>query len=162
MGTINYRSGDVITLGIEPLNYDDYRFEEDEDEINYEAMNSDEAFLKEEVKEIIGKYNFYYSGIQVIVESGYYEGFYIAIDNPFKESTYWWDEKRDAQKEITQLKKLLIELTEYGLVEVWPGWCTSYKSKEETLAKIPEIIRELRKSCREAEVWNYNKSHRAA
>jgi hypothetical protein len=157
MGTINYRSGDVITLGIVPLDIDDFRMEDDENEVDYDALNFEEHELMEEAKSILDKYSFEYL-TDIKIENGYYEGFYLAIDNPFKYGLTDSYEKREAQKEITQLKKMMLELVDAGLVEVWPGWCTSYKSKEETIKKIPEVIRELRTCCRNADTWYTKKT----
>lgn len=142
MGAVNYGTGDYITLG---LNIDRV---EDESEQN---------FMRGYVDAIIEKYCFYY--FHVAAKSGYYEGFTIEIENNFPVAFDWYQEKQDAQKEITQLKKCLLELCkEAGLVEVFPGWCTGYSTEAETRDAIKKAVQEMRDDVRKTPTWaQYNR-----
>lgn len=53
-------------------------------------------------------------------------------------------EKRDAQKEITEIKRFLLDCTAAGLVQYFPGWCTGYSTAKETRAAINAAIKEMR------------------
>ena len=142
MGAVNYGTGDYITLG---LNIDRV---EDESEQN---------FMRGYVDAIIEKYGFCY--FHVAAKSGYYEGFTIEIENNFPVAFDWYQEKQDAQKEITQLKKCLLELCkEAGLVEVFPGWCTGYSTEAETRDAIKKAVQEMRDDVRKTPTWTqYNR-----
>lgn len=142
MGAVNYGTGDYITLG---LNIDRV---EDESEQN---------FMRGYVDAIIEKYGFYY--FHVTAKSGYYEGFTVEIENNFPVAFDWYQEKQDAQKEITQLKKCLLELCkEAGLVEVFPGWCTGYSTEAETRDAIKKAVQEMRDDVRKTPTWTqYNR-----
>lgn len=167
MGTINYFTSDYITMGVIPLSR--YELEQDADFMDE---------IKEDVKEyggaieqsiddyidrtyeddranieyILKKYDFYY--YHVVIKPGYYEGFTIDIENNFKLYHDSYIDKRDAQKEITQIKKMLIECAGCGLVEVSPGWCTGYSNYKDTLKAINEAIKEMRNECSNTPTWN--------
>ena len=122
MGTINYGSSNYITLGA-PLQRM-YDFENDagfmeearaecerrgisvndyileEMQINYEADEDNARY-------IMDKYSFWYYDIRI--KYGYYEGFWIDIENNFGIAYDCWEDKREAQKEITQIRKMLLE-----------------------------------------------------
>lgn len=132
MGAINYGTSDYISMGLNVSgDFDEY---EQEDFYN-------------EISGILDRYSFYY--FHVVLKSGYYEGFYIDIENNFP--LYFDDctEKRDAQKEITQIRRFLTECTAAGLVQYSPGWCTGYSTKKETRAAINAAIKEMRREVQE-------------
>lgn len=137
MGAVNYFTSDYITLGIRP--YDRYELEQDADFVeemiesineyggtredfinNYidDCYECDFASIETELK----KYTFYY--YHVAIKPGYYEGFTIDIENNFQAAFDSWEDKREAQKEITKIKRFLIDCAGLGLVRCFPGWCT--------------------------------------
>ena len=150
MGTINYKTGDYITLGINPYDYDYiksgleefYPVEEITDAMIYNEMEWYYEADYENAKRIIEKYDLYY--FHVTIEPGYYEGLSINIENNFPVFYDDYREKADAQKEVAQLKALLTDLAGVGFVQCFPCWCTGYRNYKETLAGIREAIREVR------------------
>ena len=92
MGTINYMTGDIITLG---LNLDTIELEEDEinemvEDEGYEREDAIETWkeiYEKDIKAICQKYidnssiNTEYFDIQL--DNGYYEGFYITVDKKY-------------------------------------------------------------------------------
>lgn len=156
MGAINYYTSDYITLGIKPYNARD--FERDEYFMQEVKTNVDEyggtleEYIHDEIQSnyeadestvscILEKYSFYY--YHVVVKPGYYEGFTIDIENNFSVAYDSWEDKREAQKELTQLKKCLLECAKVGLVKCCPGWCTTYYNYEETCKAINKTIKEM-------------------
>ena len=148
MGAINYGTSEYITIGLKPYNYDDYR-EEENGEIDYDQMNFDYECDKENVENVLDRYSFNF--FNVYVEYGYYEGFYLNIKTNF--DFYNWEDKADALKEATQLKNMLIECCDVGLCEVWPGWCTSYKSYSESIKNIKDAIWQIKQDIKSTETW---------
>ena len=140
MGAINYGTSDYISMGLNVSgDLDEY---EQEDFYN-------------EISRILDKYSFYY--FHVVLKSGYYEGFYIDIEYNFP--LYFDDctEKRDAQKEVTQIRRFLLECAAAGLVQYFPGWCTGYSTEKETRAAINAAIKEMRREVQETPTYRqYN------
>lgn len=156
MGTINYRTGDIITLG---LNLDTIEIEEDEitemvEEEGYEREDAIETWkeiCEKDMKALCNKWidksplNTEYFDIKL--ESGYYEGFCITVDkkymtdkeieisrNKCEYPSFLYDlwklsdeEKEDIKKEIKEnLRPLLVRLISY--IDVcYPSWCTGYE-----------------------------------
>lgn len=160
MGTVNYKTSKYITLGLKPLcSYDLERDEEFMQEIqdqvdeyggsienaisDYIEECTEEAFYKAENS--LDKYIFRF--FDVFIEPGYYEGFSIQIDTVYN---YYddWNEKREALKEATQLKKFLLECLENGLVQCFPGWCTGYASPEKSRHAILEAVEEMKREIK--------------
>ncbi len=152
MGAINYKTSDYITLGIRPYDIDDFTddFEADFDVIS-EYISDLYMDDQSNVEEILSKYSFYY--YRVKIEPGYYEGFTIDIENNFGICYDSYEDRREAQKEITQLKNMMIELSDIGLVEVWPGWCTTYKNRTETIKAINAAVKDMRNECANIPTW---------
>ncbi len=154
MGAINYGTSDYITLGYNcntKYVFDDF-WEDEEEQRNFEI-----GFLYDEIKEELEKYYFYY--FHVAIKPGYYEGFYIDIENNY--SCFFQDaqDKREAQKEVTKLKAFLMECVDFGLVQVWPSWCTSYETHDGTIAAIKTAIKKIRAEIRDTPTWyTYNHS----
>lgn len=148
MGTINYKTSDYITLGALPIDYEDYT---EDDHTDYDAIAFDEQFFFDEIQTIRDKYNFYYYHVKL--EPGYYEGFSINIENNFPIAYDDHIDKREAQKEITKIKNFLFECAGNNLVSVFPGWCTTYRTPEETRADIMEAIKEMRNEARNVPTW---------
>ena len=141
MGAINYKTSDFITIGYDCNNID-Y-----EEEYYYEFIN--DCF--EQARDALNNYRFYY--FNVSIEPGYYEGFsiniefdYICFDD--------YQEKKEAQKEITQIKKFLLDCIENcDCVAVWPGWCTGYDDYKETLQTLDKAVREMRATVKNTPTW---------
>ena len=148
MGAINYGTSEYITIGLKPYNHDDYR-EEENDEVDYDQMNFDYDCDKENVENVLDRYRFNF--FNIYVEYGYYEGFYLNIKTNF--DFYNWEDKEDALKEATQLKNMLIECCGVGLCEVWPGWCTSYKSYSESIKSIKDAVWQIKQDIKGTETW---------
>lgn len=171
MGTINYGTSDYITLGIKPYDYSD--FENDTDFMEYindqisEYGGSVEEYIyqticdyEEEdysnIESELKKHSFWY--YHITIEHGYYEGFYLNIESNFPVAFDSWEDRRAANKEITKIKQCLIECAGMGLVEVWPGWCTSYKDYKTTIESINKAIRGMREEVKETPTWKqYNR-----
>lgn len=139
MGAVNYKTSDYITIGL-----------------NLNRVNDTEYYYNI-ASAVIDKYSFYY--FNVAIEPGYYDGFIVQIENNFPVAFDWYQEKNDAQKEITQLKKCLLELCKKaGLVEVFPGWGTKYSTKEETRQAIKKAVQEMRSDVKTTPTWaQYNR-----
>ena len=156
MGTINYMTGDIITLG---LNLDTIELEEDEinemvEDEGYEREDAIETWkeiYEKDIKAICQKYidnssiNTEYFDIQL--DNGYYEGFYITVDKKYMTDkeieisrkkyecpSFLYDlwklsdeEKEDIKNEIKEhLRPLLVRLISY--IDVcYPSWCTAYE-----------------------------------
>lgn len=132
MGAINYKRSEFITIGLKLWGNKDF---------SEEAIFCHEAAL-ENIKTVLSRYDFYY--LHVTIKPGYYAGFYIDIEETFGLCYNCYAEKLEALKEVTQLKKFLIECTDYGLCEVHPGWCTTYLSREDTIRNIRAAMKELK------------------
>ena len=125
MGTINYKTSDYITLGYNCNNID---YEDD----FYHEFISD---LYEQIKYRLNQEYFYY--FHVTLEPGYYEGYSINIEFNYPVCFDNWEEKQAAQKEITEIKKFLLEcISDFECVACYPGWCTGYADYKETLEEL--------------------------
>ena len=166
MGTINYCTSDYITLGLHPYNASDFEndnelIEELRNECNeyggtlenalqdYVQLCYENDYIN--IKTELAKHSFYY--YYVTIESGYYEGFSIDIENNFPVCFDGWRDKNDAQKEITELKQFLIECAGLGLVKCSPGWCTGYSDYNGTIAAIKEAIKAMREEAKQTPTW---------
>lgn len=156
MGSINYGTSDVIILGVVPFELDDYlkdpyfiewaqEWAQDEalEALAYDQMERDYIFMSEIIQDIINDY-YNLEFFKLSIDPGYYEGFTLKIDSDIP---YYFDdylERKDALKEITQLKRCLLRCADSGLVECFPGWCTGYHDKKETIKSIRNAIKQLR------------------
>ena len=155
MGAINFRTltnKSRLALVNEP---------EREEEPEEQYFDDNDADF-EEVKEELKKYNFYY--FNLLVDFGYYEGFSLRLE---EENTRWiyhnHKEKAEALKELTQIKNILIQFINNGLLKgAYPSWVTSYPTQADTIRQIKEIIKsykeEIKSSYTEATAKRQNKS----
>lgn len=148
MGTINYGTSDYITIGYN-LNWDDSEFETWEEMENEKQLDIEDMYTN--IRAILNKYDFTF--YHVVIKSGYYEGFYIDIENNFPYCYDSREDKREAQKEVTKLRAFLIECVNTGLVQVWPGWCTSYHTHIESIEAIKTAIKEMRAEIKSIPTW---------
>ena len=146
MGTINYTTSKYITLGLKPYNIEDIRadyMEDYSDDILYEIKSDIEDDDRKEVEKELENHSFNWWKVEVI--PGYYEGFSIRITDNFDLWLYA-SEKKEANKEVTEIKKLLCLLVDdFNLVSCCPFWCTTYHSPKESKQYIREAIKEMRK-----------------
>lgn len=157
MGTINYKSGKFLTLGVKPYDENDFlndpetceELELDQLESEFEKLETVVEYINDLYQEdytlyesIIKKYNF--AHFEIGLEWGYYEGFCLPVNGV--DYLYFDDshEKKEALKEATLLKKMLLECVDYGLIRVSPGWCTGYSSREESIEAINNAIKEIK------------------
>ena len=143
MGTINYKTSDYVTIGYNcnNIDYEEYEWSIETIEEYYNTINA-----------ILNNHRFYY--FHVTVNAGYYEGFYIDIENNFPWFLDDYREKQNAQKEITEIKAFLLEcINNYECFAVSPGWCTTYADYNETLKRLNIAIREMRETVRSTPTW---------
>lgn len=142
MGTINYKTSDYITIGYN-CDFIDY-----DDEFYFDDINE----FYEMVKNRLNLEYFYYYNIKVV--PGYYEGFSIDIEFNYKWCFDDYRDKREAQKEITQIKKFLLEcINDFELYVVFPGWCTTYKNRIESIKLLNEAIKEMRQEVKNTRTY---------
>lgn len=146
MGAVNYGTSDYITIGLEPYDLDYYM---DEDE----TMENDYSDDYANIESLLDRFNF--NIFHVVIKMGYYEGFYIDIENNYELCFDCWQDKRDAQKEITQLKEFLMACVNMGLCKVSPGWVTCYYNREDSIEAIKTAMKELRETVKHIPTWAY-------
>ena len=171
MGAINYFTSDYITLGLRP--YDRFDLENDPefmlalqaeiDEYGGTVEAALDSYINEcyeddynNIKTELGKHYFYY--YHVTIKPGYYEGFTLDIENNFPVALDSWADRRDANKEITEIKQFLIACAGLGLVECAPGWCTRYSDYNGTIQAINAAIKDMRNELKTIPTWTqYNR-----
>ena len=143
MGTINYKQSDYITLGVKPY-----------DETETDAWLIYEE-LADDVQAELDEYFFRY--FNVSLEPGYYEGFTVNIERNYDIFDTAYD-RQNAQREITQIYRMLISCANLGLVSCYPGWSTGYDDYETTLDAIKEATAEMRGGVRQTPtMWQYER-----
>lgn len=143
MGTINYKTSDFITLGYNCNNID-Y-----EDKFYHEIIQD----YFDQIAYRLKQERFYY--FHVAIEPGYYEGYFIDIEFNFSVCLDGYTDRAEAQKEITQIKKFLLEcINNFECCAVWPGWCTGYADYITTLTELDAAIREMRATVEQTPTYN--------
>ena len=154
----NYIMSDYITIAFN-LNYsdmcnsiDDEKEREDVQNMTIELARKDTQYILNCFK--LGKF------FDLYIKSGYHKGFTICIENLLPSVFKSYEQKQEAQKEITLVKKCLIRLVkECGLLEFYPYWRMGYATKDETLQDINEAIKFMRKEVDESLTeYQYHKS----
>lgn len=144
MGTINFKTSDIITLGSMPNDL------ENEDYTDFLESEYDNAH------NILENYDkFYYYHVKL--ESGYYEGFQLYIERNYDIAYDTCHDKKDAQKELTVLHSLILDLMDNCCLTVcYPGWCTGYED-DLLLAKkaVKQAIKEEREHIKDTPTWSY-------
>lgn len=162
MGAINYRTSDYITLAIEPYERDDpglvQAIREEVEEYGGDFETALDSYIEssyesdyDNVSEILQRYSFYY--FHIVIEPGYYEGFSIDIENNNGIAFDSWEDKRAALKEITGIKRFMIDCAGVGLRACSPGWCTGYSDYQETLEAIDAAVKTMREEVRDTPTW---------
>ena len=164
MGTINFGTSDYITMGTRTQNYSD--FENDSDFLSEYAKDIDrfglDSVIYDEISEnyecdrinietLLKHYNFCF--YHVAIKPGYYEGYYLDIENNFGIAYDCWEDKRAAQKEITQLQQFLIDCAGSGFTVVYPGWCTTELNYNDSVKAIKAAIKEIREESKAIPTW---------
>ena len=166
MGAINYGTSNYITLGIKPYDYDDFKadayfMKEAKAEVaeyggtiedcinNYIEGCYEENYAA--VEATLDKYQLWY--YRVTIKPGYYEGFSLDIENNYCIALDSWEDRREMNKEITQIKQLLLECAGLGLVACYPGWCTGYEDYNSTIKAIKAAIKEMRAEVKVTPTW---------
>ena len=166
MGTVNYFTSDYITLGVKPYNFEDF-------ETDPEFMETLTAQLKEyggTAAEAIGEYigecyecdrqnieteldrhSFQYYHISI--KPGYYEGFTLDIEFNYPVALDGFEDRREANKEITEIGRFLTDCAGLGLVKCSPGWYTGYADYNETVKAIKAALKEMRQELRNTPTW---------
>lgn len=137
MGAWNYGTSDYVTVGIQPYDYEETKDYPEDYNIYEDDYNN--------AKTIMDKYsveNLEY--FDVTLEDGYYEGFYLNIEFNRCYFDRASEERTEAQKEITKIKKMLIDLIDVGLCVLHPGWCTAYLNYEDSIKEIGGAIKTMR------------------
>lgn len=151
MGTINYKTSKYITVGynLERLEKILNLFEKEgllEDNHERERVRDYHLYkAHEDATYILNNYDFNF--LEVSFAPGYYEGFSIDINFDYLYFTNY-EEKNDALKEATQLKKFLLEALGLGLVACSPGWCTTYYDYDTSKKLINEAIKQLKEDIK--------------
>lgn len=147
MGTINYNTSDFVTIGYNcnNIDYDD------------EFYNDFIQDYYDQIDYLLKKQHFYY--FHVKLEPGYYEGFSIDIEFNFSVCFDDYFDKQNAQKEITQLKKFLLQcINDFECCVVHPGWCTGHEDYSNSVLKLNTAIKEMRQTIKNTPTWiQYNK-----
>lgn len=172
MGTVNYFTSDYITMGLRLYNSweleNDLEFMEEikneVDEYGGTIENAIADYIEdcyscdyENIKTELEKHNFHY--YHIAIKPGYYEGFTLDIENNYPVALDSWEDRRGANKEITEIKQFLIACAGLGLVQCSPGWCTGYNDYKGTLKAIKAAIKEMRDELRIIPTWaQYNRA----
>lgn len=142
MGSINYRTSAYITLGFDLSRT--YAAEPWQDEEEETALKC--TYLMDAAADILDTVP--RDLFAPCTVPGYYEGFSVDLDPDFPLWFDGWQEKQDAQKDLTALRRALLDLVDLGLVAVRPGWCTSYLTPSETRTAVSEAVRRMREDIR--------------
>lgn len=171
MGAVNYFTSDYITMGLRP--YDSLELENDSEfmeevqaQVNEYGGTIENVIAEyiadcyncdyENIKTELDKHNFHY--YHITIKPGYYEGFTLNIENNFPVALDSWEDRRDANKEITEIKQFLIACAGLGLIACFPGWCTGYSDYKGTLEAIREAVKEMRNELKTVPTWTqYNR-----
>lgn len=156
MGAVNYFTSDYITMGLRP--YDSWELENDSDFMEEMRRECEEyGGTIENIETELNKHNFHY--YHITIKPGYYEGFTLDIENNYPVALDSWQDRRDANKEITEIKQFLIDCAGLGLVQCSPGWCTGYNDYNGTIKAIKAAIKEMRDELRTIPTWaQYNRA----
>lgn len=146
-------------FGLSEEEYSDSEIEEKIYDDNAEMVRYD----MEVVENLLSKSKYEY--FDVSVECGYYEGFYISIDEKYIYLNTYQD-RILMQKELTKLKNDLIYCIEnYGVRVCYPGWCTGWEesikdSIKELEASVKAERERIKKLRTEKQFWKLSKKER--
>ena len=163
MGTINYGTSEIITIGQLMFNGSGLSEEEWEEERTFYMDETEDLML--DIQKLINDHDFEF--YKIVPEHGYYEGMYINIklntccyyggpNRNYKEYNYVEssEERKNILKELTQIKNMLLECVNYhNLNVIYPGWCTTELNYEDSIKEINKRIAEEKKKIRSFPTW---------
>lgn len=142
MGAVNYFTSTYITIGYN-LDFVDYN-----DEFYHDIISD----YYEQAKICLEQKYFYYW--HITIKPGYYEGFTIDIESNFPWCFDNYKEKKEALKEVTEIKKFLLEcINDFECCAVFPGWCTSYKNQNESIKLLNAAVKEMKADVKNTCTW---------
>lgn len=151
MGAFNYKKDDYITLAIMP--YDHCAEQNNDEDPDWDCSYRDDEI---NFNSIYKDYDFEYFNFELI--PGYHEGLQLVIENNLPSEFNDSRQKREAQKEITKVKEMLIRLAGCGFSACEPGWCSSYSNYTETVEKIKKAVKAMRNEVNSILTWfSYSK-----
>jgi hypothetical protein len=137
MGTINYKTGDIITLGVNENSLEDWEEVDNytDDAMGYIKDLADELKVKLEQFDVVW--------LKVNVEYGYYAGMSVSIDKDYQTDAelerdntisrflkdLWKldkEEKEEVRMQLDLASQFCIECLDY-LDVCYPSWCTGYE-----------------------------------
>lgn len=173
MGTINYKTGDIITLGLDIMDFDIEIPDDIEENEREDYKEEEKRFYVEEVydcvsdmvEDILNDISEEY--FEIKIEYGYYEGFCVLVNRKYmtdaeieksrKKKEYpsflldMWtldeEEREDIQAELRIIGKGLKKLTDTYLDVCYPSWCTVWeKGQKSNYKAIDYAIEEAQKA----------------
>ena len=143
MGAINYFTSDYITMGLRPYARSDFENELDFMEEAREQIREYGGTLENVIDDYISEcYEADFANIETELNK---HNFPVAFDG--------WEDRKEANKEITEIKGFLIACAGLGLVQCSPGWCTGYNDYKGTIAAIKAAIKEMREEVKTIPTW---------
>lgn len=162
MGTINYQSGNIITLGLnmdyeidndavnELMEINDGLTREDAEKFEREQYENDAQELSQEIVDNINAEiedcDYFENWIDVKLVNGYYEGFSVVVNKNYTlDKKVPWrvadEDKPEIYNVLEIVRKGLKRLTDSYLDVCYPWWCTGFKEGREANYKaIDEAI----------------------
>lgn len=171
MGTINYQSGDIITLGLnyrtdndaidELMEMNDLLTREDAENFEREQYESDAQELSQEIIDDINAEiedcDYFEKWVDIKLVNGYYEGFSVVVNKNYTlDKRFSWRVTEEDKPEIYNVLEIvrngLKKLTDNYLDVCYPWWCTRYEEGREANYKaIDEAIDEAIEEVKDAE-----------
>jgi hypothetical protein len=171
MGTINYQSGDIITLGLnyradndaidELMEMNDLLTREDAENFEREQYESDAQELSQEIIDDINAEiedcDYFEKWVDIKLVNGYYEGFSVVVNKNYTlDKRFSWRVTEEDKPEIYNVLEIvrngLKKLTDNYLDVCYPWWCTRYEEGREANYKaIDEAIDEAIEEIKDAE-----------
>ena len=147
MGTINYKSGNIITLGLNlDFEIEDVEQLAEEWECSIEDAEYEEKQLYTEdamniSQEIIDEINVK-EWVDIHIEEGYYEGFSVVVNNNYVlDDDLEEEDKQEIIEGLEETRKGLKRLTDTYLDVCYPWWSTRFEEGREANHKaIDEAI----------------------
>ena len=133
MGTINYKTGDIITLGVNENSLEDW------EEVNYYTEDAMDYIkdLADELKIKLEQFNVVW--LKVNVEYGYYAGMSVSINKDYQTDAELErdnpislflkldkEEKEEVRLQLDLVRQFCIKCLDY-LDVCYPSWCTGYE-----------------------------------
>lgn len=171
MGTINYQSGDIITLGLnykvdndaidDLMEMNDLLTREDAEDFEREQYESDAQEISQEIINDINTEiedcDYFENWVDVRLVNGYYEGFSVVVNKNYTlDKKFPWRVAEEDKPEIYTVLEIvrngLKRLTDNYLDVCYPWWCTRFEEGREANYKaIDDAINEAIEEIKDAE-----------